>query len=86
MYWLGFFVTFVIIAVALLVYNKRSAEPVDVVEELTGVVLAVVSVVILSAMWPLVWTVAILCVVTYIVYKFVLRIFDAKTKKDKSDV
>lgn len=85
MYWLGFFVTFVIIAVALLVYNKKE-QALDIVKDLPFAGLMAIIVLFFASVWPLTWSVILLCTVTYVVYKFVLRIFDAKTKKDKPDV
>ena len=85
MFWLGFFVTFVIIAVALLVYNKKE-QALNIEKELPLAGLMVVIILFFASVWPLTWSVALLCTVTYVSYKFVLRIFDAKTNKDKSDV
>lgn len=85
MYWLGFSVTFVIIAVALLVYNKEH-EALNIDEDLPLVVLMVIVVLFFASIWPLTWSLLLLCTVTYVVYKFTLCLLDSKHKKDNPDV
>lgn len=85
MYWLGFFVTLIVLLVAALLINKYVSAPNgnDVLEEPPLAFLIGLLITVCSFFWPVIWIAALVLATVYVVYKFILRLINKRIKGNK---
>ena len=85
MYWLGFFVTLIILGTAALVFLKLGDESFSADNTPAYILLAVI-IIVLASIWPVTWIGVLCCAAIYILYTFISKRIEKFTKGKEPDV